>query len=335
VHVDVGGTVRLTDWALAGISGEERSPARLQADLRSLAVLVRRLVRAAGGAPRSGQAEASHALEQFEELVALEWDGVEDLLRAARRRGAFLPDETVRAAAAAQLGQLSAALGGMVPQGRAPLPPRRPPTAGRARWIRSRPAGARRPRGRRGLRALALCGLAVVALAGLAAWRGGLPNQVGRPQVPSLSLPHSTSPSPTTRPSPSGQPAVAPSSAPGLRPVPSQGPPAAGGVSRIDLQALQPGCAAGSSCPVRVTVWLAPQPQAQVVAWTFDLFDRCSGAHVTAPGGSVTALAEWPYVYQTTWVQTPAGHPLAAVAVSSSPARVASQPLPVDGTRSC
>jgi hypothetical protein len=336
VHVDVAGKVRLTDWALSGISGEEASPTCRRTDLQSVAVLVRRLARAAGDGARGRHPAATHALEQLQDLVAEERDDVEALVEEARRSGAFLPDTGTRAAAA-QLGELSAALGGNAPESplRAARRPQRSAFRAPGPWIKARSAGSLRPRPRRRMSAIAVCVLVLVVLAGLAAWQSGLANQVRRPQTPSLSLPHAPSPAPTPRPAPSGERRPVPTPTAGLRPVPSLGPPAAGAVSGVDLQPLQPRCAAGSSCPVRVTVRLAPQPQAQIVAWTFDLFDRCTGGHLTASGGSVTALSEWPYVYETTWLQTPAGHPLAAVAVSSSPARVASQPLPLDGTRSC
>jgi hypothetical protein len=334
VHIDVCGKVRLTDWALASITGEQPLEARQRTDVQSLAPLVRRLQRAASGAARGRPSAPDDVLEQLRELVTGDWDDVETLAHEVAQRTGARPDAGTCAAIAVQLGELSTALGGRatdeLPRVSAPLPH----TASTpSRWVRTRSAAPRRPRRRTRSRVLAACCLLVVALAALAVWRGGIGSEVRRLPAPSLSLP--SSPPPTSRPAPATDHGAVPAPAPGLRPVPSLGPSAAGPVSSIDLQSAQPDCGAGASCPVRVTVRLTPEPQAQIVAWTLDLFDRCTGTHTTVPGGSVTALAEWPYVYGTTWVQLPAGHPVALIAVSSSPARVASQPFLLAGTRPC
>ena len=92
---------------------------------------------------------------------------------------------------------------------------------------------------------------------------------------------------------------------------------------------------AGSACPVRTTTRLAPQPEAQNVAWTLVVFDRCTGELTEHVGAAVTALAGWPYEYATSWLQLPAGHPLAVVGVAFSPVHVASSPLLFDDNRSC
>lgn len=141
-------------------------------------------------------------------------------------------------------------------------------------------------------------------------------------------------PSAGARPTPTAVP-TAPATAPGVRPVPALAPATAGPITAVEIQPLQGACDPGAQCAVQVTVRLQPQPAAVDVRWSLRTIDRCTGASSTLPGASVTALAGWAYVYGTSWPTLPAGHPLALVAVTDTPAAAASPPVLAGGSGPC
>lgn len=110
------------------------------------------------------------------------------------------------------------------------------------------------------------------------------------------------------------------------RPVAAPGPASAGPVAGVDLRALSP-CAPGAPCSVRLEVRLTPGPAQQVVAWSYRVVDRCTGASSTAPGGAVTLPAGAQRATAVGTVSLPAVPGVALIAVTDHPAAAASAPL--------
>jgi hypothetical protein len=113
--------------------------------------------------------------------------------------------------------------------------------------------------------------------------------------------------------------------------VPALAPSSAGSVTGVQLQRLGQ-CQPGGLCPVRVTVDLTGSTASQAVAWRVGAVRECT-RHVTwsAPTG-VTAQPGWTHVYAGSTVQIPVGHPIALVAVTSSPGRAQSPPDRLSGS---
>jgi hypothetical protein len=115
--------------------------------------------------------------------------------------------------------------------------------------------------------------------------------------------------------------------------VPVLAPSSAGSVTSVQLQRLG-ACQPGGLCPVRVTVNLTGSTASSAVAWRVGAVQECT-RHVTwsAPTG-VTAQPGWTHVYAGSTVQIPVGHPVALVAVTSSPGRAQSSPDRLSGSPS-
>lgn len=104
-------------------------------------------------------------------------------------------------------------------------------------------------------------------------------------------------------------------------------PPSAGPVSGVTVRLVDPGCGAGSNCPLHVEVWVHPSPSPRGVSWTVRSDDLCTGAEVNLGGGSYTAQAGWTHVASESTVQLPKVKAQALMAVSEAPARAASAPV--------
>jgi tRNA A-37 threonylcarbamoyl transferase component Bud32 len=133
-----------------------------------------------------------------------------------------------------------------------------------------------------------------------------------------------TSPGTSTR---DGEDPVGPT--PG--PVPELGPPRAGAITGVSLRPLT-ACVPGSACMLRVTARIAPSTSSREVVMQVSVANRCTGAIRTAPAETVTAQPGWTSVFVTSSVRLPKAGSLAAVAVTTAPARAASPPLLVPAT---
>ena len=109
-------------------------------------------------------------------------------------------------------------------------------------------------------------------------------------------------------------------------PVQPPAPPSAGFVAGVDLRLLH-ACTAGTTCTVRVFVRLVPTPEPQLVAWSFWLMDRCTGATITAPGGTLTVPAGAGQAAAVGTLALPEWAAAALVAVTDRPAVAATAPV--------
>ncbi|HEY2702801.1 MAG TPA: hypothetical protein VGL20_03835 [Candidatus Dormibacteraeota bacterium] len=107
-------------------------------------------------------------------------------------------------------------------------------------------------------------------------------------------------------------------------------PAAAGGVSAVTV--TPDGCG-GGSCTVTVRVDLQPH-QDELVAWTIVVTDRCSSQRIEVPVTGVPAPASYRYVTSTNQVTVPGWRSPQIIAVTTSPARASSPPVPV-GASGC
>lgn len=353
VHLGIRGRARLVDFGLVAWVSEAASPGHWEAADR---VAVARLL--AGLLPRGrpGRGWAVADAVAFQEAVRelphsaagdSWWEALARVELAAQRL--LKGDEAERAAG--ELAAMVATLGG----GSDPLSPHRDvPTfqqgAGASISASSEPAPAPPPAVQGGdawqqpalpLTALVRAIGAVVALGalGLALW-AGVSWLEARPHSSSAvtsGTPHALGPAPSASPTPIFVPSATPTPSPTPRPVPAFAPGSAGPVTGVVLEPLEQSCSPGASCPVRVYVRLSPQPGFQQVAWSYQVFDRCTGAVTQLPGLSLEARPGWLYVYGTSYLQLPAARSLALVAVTSAPAAAASSPLavPEAGGESC
>jgi hypothetical protein len=111
-----------------------------------------------------------------------------------------------------------------------------------------------------------------------------------------------------------------------LPPVPVPAPPAAGDVTGVRLRLLDPPCAAGGPCTVVVAVDRRPGSPATPTTWSVVATDRCHGAQDVLGSGTTPAAAG---AFGVATVALPPGRALALVAVTGSPARAASPPVPI------
>jgi hypothetical protein len=126
---------------------------------------------------------------------------------------------------------------------------------------------------------------------------------------------------PSAAPEPDGLPVVPPA------------PAAAGSVRGVDLRPLDQ-CTPGAPCTVRVLLRVVPGVDPQVVTWSYRIVDRCTGAVVTAPGGSVSVPAGGERIAVVGTVPLPAARAVGLVAVTEVPAAAASAPVLVGSCRS-
>lgn len=91
-------------------------------------------------------------------------------------------------------------------------------------------------------------------------------------------------------------------------------------------------CKPGSLCPVRVTVHFRPASTTQSVSWKVGAARVCKRGITWSPPTTVTAQPGWTTVYADSSVRVPQGRSLALVALTSTPARAQSRPIPVAGS---
>jgi hypothetical protein len=126
---------------------------------------------------------------------------------------------------------------------------------------------------------------------------------------------------PSAAPQPDGPHLVAPA------------PAAAGSVAAVDLRPLER-CAPGAACTVRLQVRLVPAAAPQVVTWSYQVVDRCTGTSVIAPGGTVTVPPQADRAAAVGVVALPPSDGVAVVAVTAVPAAAASVPVIVGSCHS-
>jgi hypothetical protein len=195
--------------------------------------------------------------------------------------------------------------------------PGRPPRRPRARLRR------RRPGRRAGVVVLVLA--AVLAGAGYLALRGsgmGIIESLGRDshRAPAATAPDRTSQRP----------------AEGLRPPHRRAVPAlagrhAGPVTGIAVQKTG-SCKPGAVCPVKVTVHFRPASTSRDIAWKVGAVRMCKRHIAWSAPTTVTAQPGWTTVHAHSSVRVPKGRSLALVALTTTPARAQSRPVPVTGS---
>lgn len=122
---------------------------------------------------------------------------------------------------------------------------------------------------------------------------------------------------------------------PALRAVPTLAPRIAGAVQAVDVRPLR-SCTPGSTCPVRVVIALTASNRPTTVSWSVAVVDRCTGRVTRHPEGRLGAARREVSVVGYADVAIPKGHPVALVAVTSTPAAAASRAVPVPATgRTC
>ena len=206
------------------------------------------------------------------------------------------------------------------PQAAAPRPstvPRRP--AARAEESSGRPAWL----------VPAYIALIVLVIAGLGAGiyfvtrpqSGSGPSANATPSANASAKPTS-SPTPKSTPSPS-------SSVP--KAVPTYAPATAGAVKSVAIDPAQSPCTLTGPCTIEVDVFFTAG-QADV-AWSFKVFNRCTGTTDDLPGTHVTPHADWIEVIGDANLTLPTGLKSAAiVAVTTAPAVAASKELDLGAT---
>jgi hypothetical protein len=117
-------------------------------------------------------------------------------------------------------------------------------------------------------------------------------------------------------------------------PVAPAAPTAAGTVTGVDLRAVNQ-CTPDAECPVRLQVALQPTAEPQTVTWGFQVFDRCTGATTTVPGGEVTVPPDGDRAVAVVSVALPPGEALAVLARTDLPSTAASAPVLVPSEASC
>jgi len=202
--------------------------------------------------------------------------------------------------------------------------PRRAAPARRASR-RSRVLIHRRVRGRR----VVLVGLvlaAVLAAGGYLALRGpgsGIVWSLGRGGHPATQA--TTAPAP-----PSKQPTPQPRRH-RARAVPALAGRQAGPITGVSLQRTGR-CQPGALCPVTVTVHFRPASTTRPVGWKVGAARMCKRGVAWSAPTTVTAQPGWTSVYASSSVRVPKGHPRALVALTTTPARAQSRPVPVTGS---
>jgi hypothetical protein len=114
--------------------------------------------------------------------------------------------------------------------------------------------------------------------------------------------------------------------------VTAPAPAAAGSVAAVDLRPLGH-CAPGTPCTVRLQVRLIPAAEPQVVTWSYQVVDRCTGQVGVAPGGTVTVPPQGDRAAEVGIVALPPLDGVAVLAVTNAPAAAASAPVLVGSCR--
>jgi hypothetical protein len=185
----------------------------------------------------------------------------------------------------------------------------------------------RRTRGRAVLAAVVVA--AVLAVSGYVVVGGpgsGIVRSLGRGDVagaPDTSAPTAPARQPSRQPEPSKQDRA--------KAIAGIAPSQAGEITGVLLQ-RSGACAPGGTCPVKVTVRFRPASTAHTITWKVGAARVCSPGVVWSPPVGVTAQPGWSTVYASSSVRVPKGRSFELVAVTTSPDRAQSRPVPVPGS---
>jgi hypothetical protein len=344
------GPVSLTpsgDVEVAVASAEEETP---------VTELLQRLLQNARRLPAHPKPEQHQLLHRLEEATATpvpdpedRADGLEEALAAtlgsgARQRLSAQLAALVEAAthvvpripAPAEGGSPRAAVGSTTqetptpdpvpaaPDRSRPVPHRAvPAAAGSSRAFRRR--GHLSSRGRRRrlalIVAILVAALAASAYVGLLHRGAGIVESLGGGSQPTAPPTHPTV-------GPAHQPAQHPK-VHRSRAVPTLAARHAGPVAGVLVQ-KSGSCGPGSLCPVKVTVHLRTASTGQPVRWKVGAARTCNRGMVWSPPTTVTPLPGWRTVYASSSVRVPR-RSLALLALTTTPVRVQSPPVPVTG----
>ena len=94
-------------------------------------------------------------------------------------------------------------------------------------------------------------------------------------------------------------------------------------------------CSPGALCPVKVTVHFRASSTARPIGWKVGAARLCKRGIAWSAPTTVTALAGWTTVYASSSVRVPRGRSLALIALTTTPARAQSRPVPVTGSLHC
>ena len=293
--------------------------------------------------PRPEQVQLLHALEEAVRdpllqpgMLARELEGaLADALgpNARRRVSAQLASlvdafarvtpnipEPAEVAIASSVGPVNGAAKAPPPSQTAPArpPSSRPPRRTKARL---RP----RRRGRR-VAIVALVVAAVLAVSGYVLmgrpgfnkipFIGGGDHQAKSGQTPSTQHANNAA----HKPKPHHRPAVA-----------TMAPRHAGAITGVKLVKVH-GCKPGAFCPVKVTVHFHQSSTARPIGWKVGVARLCKPGLTWSAHTAVTTQAGWTKTWAHSTVRIPKGKSLALVAMTTTPARAQSQPVPVTGS---
>ncbi|QNN51847.1 hypothetical protein [Nocardioides mesophilus] len=352
---------RLADVILTS-AGDLEVGRRHAEDGTPLTELLGQLLQNARRLPAHPRQEQLRLLHQLEQAVgdpssdpgarARELDGVltETLTPGARRR---LPGQLAALVAAfahvapsvpsPHRGVPAPGLAPMRPH-TAPVPvPRAAPTASGAsrpdppRAPAAGPAPSRPPRrGRSLLRRRATgrrVGLAVLVLAVVLAVSGYVMFSGPGVDIVGLGGNDPTAPTTTAPATPAKKPAKKPAKQPAARQqpaVPVLAGQQAGPITGVTVQKTG-SCRPGALCPVKVTVRFRPSPTSRPVSWKVGAARACTRGITWSAPTTVTAQPGWTTVYASSSVRVPQGRSLALTALTTTPARAQSRPVPVAG----
>jgi hypothetical protein len=113
--------------------------------------------------------------------------------------------------------------------------------------------------------------------------------------------------------------------------VASIAPRQAGAITGVTLQKTGT-CTPGALCPVTVTVHFSPESTARTIGWKVGAARVCTRGITWSPPVTVTAQPGWTTVYASSSVRVPKGRSLALVALTTTPDRAQSRPVPVTGS---
>lgn len=181
----------------------------------------------------------------------------------------------------------------------------------------------RRNRGRVALIALVVA--AVLAVSGYVVLGGpgsDIVSSLGRgdqPAAPDTTVPDTPAKEPAKNPKPERTQAVA-----------KLAPRQAGAITGVALQ-MAGACQPGALCPVTVTVHFRPATTSRTIGWKVGAAQVCKPGITWSAPVSVTAQPGWTTVYASSSVRVPKGRALALTALTTTPARAQSRPVPVAG----
>jgi hypothetical protein len=91
-------------------------------------------------------------------------------------------------------------------------------------------------------------------------------------------------------------------------------------------------CKPGALCPVKVTVHFRPASTTQPIGWKVGAARLCKRGITWSAPTTVTAQAGWTTVFASSSVRVPKGRSLALIALTTTPVRAQSRPVPVTGS---